>query len=142
MSEEQEGTIQAEYIRLTPGSAAMMERASRSMPRGLTRTLSWFAPYPLVFDHGQGANLYDVDGNSYVDLFSNGLSLMHGHAYPPIEEALLRALPRGTAWPGASDAQVEFAELLCRRVPGAEQVRFANPAEGDHQGLARISRFL
>lgn len=126
MSEDGAGRIQGEYVRLTPGSAALMERATHSMPRGLTRTLSWFAPYPVVFDHGQGAYLYDVDGNSYVDLFSNGLSLMHGHAYPPIEQALLRALPRGTAWPGTSDAQVEFAELLCRRVPGAQQVRFAN----------------
>ena len=38
--------IQQEYERLTPVSAQMMERAARSMPRGLTRTLSWFAPYP------------------------------------------------------------------------------------------------
>ena len=45
---------------------------------------------------------------------------------PPIEAALRESLGRGTAWPGASDAQVEFAELLCRRVPGAEHVRFAN----------------
>jgi len=96
------------------------------MPHGITRTLSWFAPYPVVFDHGAGSNLFDVDGNRYVDCFSNGLSLMHGHAYAPIDEALRAALARGTAWPGASDAQVEFAELLCRRVPGAEQVRFAN----------------
>jgi glutamate-1-semialdehyde 2,1-aminomutase len=51
---------------------------------------------------------------------------MHGHAYGPIEEALREALPRGTAWPGSSDAQVEFAEMLCERIPGAEQVRFAN----------------
>jgi glutamate-1-semialdehyde 2,1-aminomutase len=119
-------SIEQEYRRLTPGSAALMERASRSMPRGLTRTLSWFAPYPVAFDHGHGARLIDVDGNSYVDLFSNGLSLMHGHAYRPIEEALRAALTRGTAWPGTSDAQVEFAELLCARVPGEVQVRFTN----------------
>jgi len=118
--------IELEYRRLTPGSASWMARAAESMPRGLTRTLSWFAPYPVVFDHGRGAALYDVDGNRYIDLFSNGLSLMHGHAYGPIEDALRVALSRGTAWPGTSDAQVEFAELLCRRVPGAEQVRFAN----------------
>jgi glutamate-1-semialdehyde 2,1-aminomutase len=125
MSDELTG-IHREYTRLTPGSAKLMERASESMPRGLTRTLSYFAPYPVVFDHGQGAHLYDVDGNRYVDLFSNGLSLMHGHAYPPIEKALLAALPRGTAWPGTSDAQVSYAEMLCRRIPGNVQVRFAN----------------
>ncbi len=118
--------IEQEYLRLTPGSARLMERASASMPRGLTRTLSWFAPYPVAFDHGRGATLFDIDGNRYIDLFSNGLSLMHGHAYGPIEDALRTALARGTAWPGTSDAQVEFAELLCSRVPGAEQVRFAN----------------
>jgi glutamate-1-semialdehyde 2,1-aminomutase len=118
--------IEREYLRLTPGSAALMQRAASSMPHGITRTLSWFAPYPVVFDRGVGAHLFDVDGNRYVDCFSNGLSLMHGHAYAPIDDAIRAALERGTAWPGASDAQVEFAELLCRRVPAAEQVRFAN----------------
>jgi glutamate-1-semialdehyde 2,1-aminomutase len=103
-----------------------MERASLRMTRGLTRSLSWFAPYPVVFERGAGAILTDPDGNEYVDLFGNGLSLIHGHAYPPITDALERALARGTAWPGASDAQIEFAELLCTRVPGAERVRFAN----------------
>ena len=118
--------IHREYARLTPGSAELMERAAASMPRGLTRTLSYFAPYPVVFDHGSGAGLYDVDGNRYVDLFNNGLSLMHGHAYRPIEQALRNTLERGTAWPGTSDAQIEYAEMLCARLPGAEQVRFAN----------------
>jgi glutamate-1-semialdehyde 2,1-aminomutase len=119
-------TIEAVYASQTPGSAALMERASASMTRGLTRSLSWFAPYPVVFDHASGAILTDVDGNDYVDLFSNGLSLMHGHAYAPITGALSEAMKRGTAWPGTSDAQIEFAELLCSRIPGAERVRFAN----------------
>ncbi len=118
--------IEREYTRRTPGSARLMARASEHMPRGITRTLSWFPPYPVVFEHGSGAKLVDVDGNGYVDLFGNGLSLMHGHAYAPIEAALRDTLSRGTAWPGASDPQIDYAELLCGRVPGAEQVRFAN----------------
>lgn len=118
--------IEATYTAQTPNSAALMGRAARSMTRGLTRSLSWFAPYPVVFERGAGAILTDVDGNEYVDLFSNGLSLMHGHAYQPIADELARAMQRGTAWPGTSDAQIEFAELLCARVPRAERVRFAN----------------
>jgi glutamate-1-semialdehyde 2,1-aminomutase len=118
--------IERAYTRQTPGSTALMARASESMPCGITRTLAWFTPYPLVFAHGAGANVFDVDGNRYIDMFSNGLSLMHGHCYRPIDEALREGLSRGTAWPGASDAQVDFAELLCRRVPGAERVRFTN----------------
>lgn len=118
--------IEQEYRRRTPESARLMELASASMPHGITRTLSYFAPYPVVFERGKGAQLIDADGNSYVDMFNNGLSLMHGHAYGPIEEALRATLARGTAWPGTSDAQIAYAELLCERVPGAEQVRFAN----------------
>jgi glutamate-1-semialdehyde 2,1-aminomutase len=118
--------IEQAYTQRTPGSARLMDRASEFMPCGITRTLAWFAPYPVVFERGAGANVFDVDGNRYIDMFSNGLSLMHGHAYPPIELALREALSRGTAWPGASDVQVDFAELLCQRVPGAEQVRFTN----------------
>jgi len=118
--------LEATYTARTPRSAQLMERAGRSMTRGLTRSLSWFAPYPVVFERGDGAMLHDVDGNVYVDLFSNGLSLMHGHAYGPIIEALAAALPRGSAWPGASEPQLEHAEILCSRIPGAERVRFAN----------------
>lgn len=118
--------IDEAYLRLTPESARMMERANTSMARGLTRTLSWFAPYPVVFERGAGAHVWDIDGNAYIDLFSNGLSLMHGHGDPEIDAALRQALARGTAWPGASDAQVQFAELLCERLSSAGQVRFAN----------------
>jgi glutamate-1-semialdehyde 2,1-aminomutase len=118
--------IEAQYVSRTPASARLMRRAAGSMTRGLTRSLSWFEPYPVVFRGGSGAILTDVDGHEYVDLFGNGLSLIHGHGYAPIAEALRGALPRGTAWPGASEAQIEFAELLAARVPGGGQVRFAN----------------
>ncbi len=126
MSEGETTAIEQAYTERTPGSARLMERASEFMPCGITRTLAWFAPYPVVFEHGAGASVFDVDGNRYIDLFSNGLSLMHGHAYAPVDSALRQALSRGSAWPGANDAQVDFAELLCARVPGAEQVRFTN----------------
>jgi glutamate-1-semialdehyde 2,1-aminomutase len=126
VSEGELTAIEQAYMRQTPGSARLMQRAREFMPSGITRTLAWFAPYPLVFERGVGADVFDVDGNRYVDMFSNGLSLIHGHAYGPIDAALREALSRGTAWPGASEVQVDFAELLCGRVPGAEQVRFTN----------------
>ncbi|MHB1468436.1 MAG: aspartate aminotransferase family protein [Solirubrobacteraceae bacterium] len=134
--------IAQSYMKMTPGSAALMARGSRCMPHGITRTLSWFAPYPVVFQRGEGSYVYDVDGNRYVDLFSNGLSLMHGHAYPPVERALHETLPRSTAWPGASDAQIEFAELLCRRVPGAELVRFANTGTEATMLAVKLARWV
>lgn len=134
--------IHREYARRTPGSGQLMARAANSMPRGLTRTLSYFPPYPVVFDHGHDSHLFDVDGNRYVDLFSNGLSLMHGHAYPPVEAALRSALARGTAWPGTSDAQVEYAEMLRERLPGDVQVRFANTGTEGMMLAVKLARHV
>jgi glutamate-1-semialdehyde 2,1-aminomutase len=117
---------EAAYSRKTGTSARLMERAGKVMPGGSTRTLGWHLPYPLVMDHGSGSRLYDVDGNEYIDFVYNGLSLIHGHSYPPVVDALSDRMPRGTAWPGASIPQIEFAELLCERLRAAEMVRFTN----------------
>lgn len=96
------------------------------MPAGSTRSFGYFEPYPLVFERGEGVHLWDLDGNRYIDFTYNGLSLIHGHAYRPAERVVKEAIERGTAWPGASIPQVEFAEALCRRIPIAERVRFTN----------------
>jgi glutamate-1-semialdehyde 2,1-aminomutase len=114
----------AGYEAMTPTSGALMRRAGECMPAGVTRTFGYFRPYPLVFERGEGSVLWDVDGNRYVDLVGNGLSLIHGHAYPPITRAIQDVCARGTAWPGGSRAQIEFAELLTNRIPGADRVRF------------------
>ncbi|MFI4990278.1 MAG: aminotransferase class III-fold pyridoxal phosphate-dependent enzyme [Solirubrobacterales bacterium] len=142
MSEGKLTAIERAYLARTEHSARLMARAGASMPAGITRTLAWFAPYPIVFERGSGASVFDLDGNRYLDMFGNGLSLMHGHAYGPIEDALREALSRGTAWPGASDAQVEFAELLCARIPGAEQVRFTNTGTEATMLAVKLARFL
>ena len=114
------------YLARTATSARLVARAANAMPGGSTRTLGWHLPYPPVMDHGAGARLFDVDGNEYLDFVYNGLSLIHGHSYPPVVEALARRMPRGTAWPSPSVPQIEFAELLCGRLAAAELVRFTN----------------
>jgi len=67
---------------------------------------------------------------------------MHGHSYGPVDAALRRALDRGTAWPGTSDAQVEFAELLCDRIPGVEHVRFTNTGTEATMLAVKLARHL
>ena len=53
-------------------------------------------------------------------------SLIHGHAYPPIVEAVTRQLERGTAYMMATECEVAYAEHICSRNPGFEKVRFVN----------------
>jgi len=114
------------YAAATAGSAALGDEARRVMPGGSTRTYGFFKPYPVIFERGSGPHLWDVDGNRYVDYTYNGQSLIHGHAFLPVQEALMEALPRGTAWTGPSRSQVDYAEVLVDRLPSAELVRFTN----------------
>ena len=128
--------IERRYRQQTRGSAAFMARAARAMPGGNTRTTSFHPPYPVVIERGDGAWLWDVDGHRYVDLFCNGLSLIHGNNYAPTREAIESALPQGTAWAGASRAQVAYAEFLCARLPALELVRFTN--SGSEAGMLAV----
>jgi glutamate-1-semialdehyde 2,1-aminomutase len=124
------------YAERTSKSQALMTRAAKGMPGGSTRSFGWHEPYPLVMERGDGPYLWDVDGNRYVDLVYNGLSLIHGHAFPPVVAALGAVLARGSAWPGASMEQIEFAEALLDRVNSADLVRFTNT--GTEAGMLAV----
>jgi glutamate-1-semialdehyde 2,1-aminomutase len=135
-------TIEATYRQLTPTSAELMQRAAQVLPGGSTRTVGWFDPYPVVFQRGEGPYLIDADGRSYIDLFCNGLSLIHGHAYPAIVETMARVAQSGTAWPGASQAQIEFAELLAARIPSGGLVRFTNTGTEAAMLAVKLARYV
>jgi glutamate-1-semialdehyde 2,1-aminomutase len=128
--------IEELYRALTPSSAALMERAAAVMPGGNTRTTSFHPPYPLVIERGEGPWVWDVDKRRYLDLFCNGLSLIHGHAYAPVNAAIGEALRRGTAWSGASREQIAYAELLTSRIQTMARLRFTN--SGSEAGLLAV----
>jgi glutamate-1-semialdehyde 2,1-aminomutase len=113
-----------------------MEEARRYMVRGITRGWGYHRPYPIVADHGEGPYLVDLDGNRYVDLVNNGLSLIHGHAFPPVVQALAQAVQRGSGWLVASEDQIAFARLLCERIEIFERVRFTN--SGTESGMLAV----
>jgi glutamate-1-semialdehyde 2,1-aminomutase len=129
-------SIEETYKARTAKSAELLRRAGRSLPGGLTRNYGFHRPYPVVHARGMGPHLWDVDGNRYVDLNYNGLSLIHGHAYRPVTEALARAMPTGWAWLGTQQAQIEFAETLCGRIKSFEKVLFTN--SGTESGMLAV----
>jgi glutamate-1-semialdehyde 2,1-aminomutase len=128
--------IEEVYRRRTPRSEQAMERARRYMVRGITRGWGYHRPYPIVGARGEGPYLFDLDGNRYVDLANNGLSLIHGHAFPPVVEALKVAVERGSGWLVASEDQIDFAQLLCERIEAYERVRFTN--SGTESGMLAV----
>ncbi|MGB8858487.1 MAG: aminotransferase class III-fold pyridoxal phosphate-dependent enzyme [Ilumatobacteraceae bacterium] len=133
-------TIEQQYIDRTPLSAAMGPRARKVMPAGDTRAAGYHTPYPLTFAEAHGVTLADLDGNNYLDLSNNFTSLLHGHAYPPIVEAVSKVIGAGTAWPARNNSQVELAELICGRVPSIELVRFCNSGSEANMLALHVAR--
>ncbi len=118
--------IQQEYVDHTPASASAYERAKKSMPGGDTRTVAFHPPYPLTIVKGEGYTLADLDGNTYIDLLNNYTSLIHGHAFQPITEAVTAQVRLGTNYAAALQVQADLAERLTERVESVGKVRFTN----------------
>lgn len=115
-----------EYQQKTTLSKESFEHAKLFLGGGETRSVSYYEPYPLCIDYGFGCEIYDVDGNKYIDCINNYTSLIHGHANPIVTKALCDAAGQGTAVPAGINDQVDLAKLLCQRIPGIERVRFCN----------------
>jgi glutamate-1-semialdehyde 2,1-aminomutase len=129
-----------EYAERTQASRRLRERFRRSLPGGETRTLTFYEPYPVVLERGEGPSVTDVDGNRYLDVLNNYTSLVHGHAFPPAVEAIAAAAALGTAFPAPHPRQLEWAELLTSRYPAVELVRFTSSGSEAAILAARIAR--
>ena len=115
-----------DYEDRTPGSRALNDAFRRWLPGGDTRSITWFAPYPVVIDRAAGHELTDADGRTYIDLLNNYTALVHGHAHARIVQAIAEQAARGTVYPAPHAGQAALAAELARRVPSVERVRFTN----------------
>jgi len=128
------------YRRTTPTSRALHERAVKVMPGGTTRTTTYFDPYPLYIDRGEGCRMWDADGTERIDMLGNYTAMILGHAHPKVVEAISRQAARGTAFAAANPIEVELATLLCERVPSLDLVRFCNSGTEATMFAMRLAR--
>ena len=107
-------------------SRALYERARQVMPGGVNASAR-FNPalgHPLFIQRGEGAYLYDLDGNRHIDYCnSHGASIL-GHGHPAIVAAVQEALQMGILCACETEIQVEVAEQLVRMFPDTEMVRY------------------
>jgi glutamate-1-semialdehyde 2,1-aminomutase len=115
------------YMKRTPKSRAALDTAAKVLPGGDSRITTFFYPYPLFIDKGNGCRITDLDSNEYIDFHNCYTALIHGHGYPKIVEALREMVGRLAVAVGAPTTLItELAGVLCRRVSSVERVRFCN----------------
>jgi len=122
------------YMKRTPKSRAALEAATRVLPGGDSRIATFYYPYPIFLDKGNGCRITDIDGNEYLDFHNCYTALIHGHAYPPVVEATREVVGKFATSLGAPTTLItEWAETLCKRVESVETVRFCN--SGSEAGM-------
>jgi glutamate-1-semialdehyde 2,1-aminomutase len=107
-------------------SAASFARARNVFPDGTARVTIERDPTPRYVQRGVGSHLIDSDGRRFLDLNCNFTTLIHGHAFPPVVEAVTRQLQSGSCFANPTDIEIALAELLCGRIPNLDRIRFVN----------------
>jgi glutamate-1-semialdehyde 2,1-aminomutase len=123
----------------TQASKEFSKRAAHAISGGVTSSLHGTYPWPIYIDRGEGARIWDIDGNEYVD-FHNGFSAMvQGHAHRAIVAAVRDRAPRGTHFGATTEHAVEVAEELTRRfrVP---YWRFTNSGTEANLAAVKLAR--
>ncbi len=127
MIEEQiEKKIADAYREKFPVCRERHERMIHYIPGGATRSLSYFKPYPIHIEYGQGAFVFSPEGHKLLDVTNAYGAIVHGHGDPDVVKAVRDGIARGSQYSSPTESQYKLARLLCERVPGFDRVRFLN----------------
>ncbi len=122
-------------------SHSYFERAKQSLAGGVSSNVRLLAqPFPLFFDRAEGALIYDVDGNAYIDYVLGQGPLILGHSHPAVLEAVSEAMRRGQLYAGQHVLEFILAEKLVELVPAAELCRFGLSGSEMVQAAMRLAR--
>ena len=95
---------------------------------------------PIVMQRGEGAYLYDVDGNQYIDYIGSWGPMILGHAHPAVIEAVRDVATRGTSFGAPTEGENILAELIVEAVPSIEKVRLVNSGTEATMSAIRLAR--
>jgi glutamate-1-semialdehyde 2,1-aminomutase len=127
----------------TERSAELFARARAIIPGGVNSPVRAFRAVggqPLFIARGEGAYIYDADGNRYIDYVGSWGPLILGHAHPHVLEAITAAARRGTSFGAPTAAEVRLAELVIDALPSIEMVRFVNSGTEATMSALRVAR--
>ena len=124
-------------------SHQIFTEAQELMPGGVNSPARAFGAVggePVVIDRAEGAYLFDVDGNRYIDYIGSWGPMILGHRHPAVVEAIQQALERGTSYGAPTAAENELAQLIIDAVPSVQKVRLVNSGTEATMSVIRLAR--
>jgi glutamate-1-semialdehyde 2,1-aminomutase len=95
---------------------------------------------PIFVDRAEGAQVWDADGNRYVDYLATWGPAILGHAHPAVLADLRDVLPLGTSYGAPTEREIVFAEAVVQAFPSIEQLRMTSSGSEAVTGAIRLAR--
>jgi glutamate-1-semialdehyde 2,1-aminomutase len=124
-------------------SMAAFAKACRFIPGGVNspaRAFGGVGGQPIFIAKGDGAYLFDVDGNRYLDYCGSWGPLILGHAHPRVVAAVTGAMTRGASFGAPTEAETQLAELITQLMPAIEMVRMVSSGTEAAMSTIRLAR--
>lgn len=127
----------------TQRSHDLFVEAQKYIPGGVNSPVRAFKSVnlePRFIKKGQGAYVFDVDGNKYIDYVGSWGPLILGHAHPEVVEAVRQAMEEGTSFGAPTELEVELAKKIVGAVPSIEKVRMVSSGTEATMSAIRLAR--
>jgi len=127
----------------TKKSEELYRLARGVMPGGVSSPVRAFKSVggtPRIIDRGEGAYLYDVDGNRYIDFCCSWGPLILGHADPDVVAAVKVQIERGTTFGAPTEVEYQLAEFIVSHVEPVERIRFVSSGTEAVMSAVRVAR--
>ena len=124
-------------------SRELFKKAEQHIPGGVNSPARAFRAVggdPVFIDRGQGAFLYDADGNTYLDYVGSWGPLILGHRHASVTKALAQIIETGTSFGAPTEREIEMADLICELVGSIEMVRLVNSGTEATMSALRAAR--
>jgi glutamate-1-semialdehyde 2,1-aminomutase len=124
-------------------SREIFERAEKVLVGGVNSPVRAFHSVgcdPVIVEGGQGAYLYDADGNKLLDYVCSWGAMILGHAHPAVTAAIADQAQRGTSFGVTTELEVELATLITRAIPFIEKIRFVSSGTEATMSAVRLAR--
>jgi len=122
-------------------SREMFEKAQEYIPGGVQHNLAFNHPFPLTFTKAEGAYLYDLDGNKYIDFLQAGGPTVLGSNYEPVRNKAIELINEcGPSTGLLHEYEYKLAEFICRHIPSVEQFRMLGSGTEAVMGALRLAR--
>jgi len=124
-------------------SIELFQQAQNLFPGGVNSPVRAFRAVggqPLFIGRGEGAYLFDVDGNRYIDYVLSWGPLITGHAHPDVVKAIQETALQGTSYGAPSPLEIELAKNIIEFMPNIEMIRFVNSGTEATMSALRLAR--